>query len=961
VSDGSGEDTTTDEDTDTAFRGRTGETSGTEPDDTTTDTGGDDDDDTAFRGRTGETSGRKRDDDDVEPVEVGGDLGPTGDPEQQTATSGREDTTTPVEVEEGDMPKQTGPTGPESTEGLEETGETQPIAGSETDVSEREIAQRVEEQVLQEREELAAEDIAVVGGIEEGIDVVLTEGAEREFRAERVGMLADSLAGRPEEIQRGFESEEELLRTIDAEERQAQETRSELLRSGVETTSFTQADAETIDGRQVQETIQGTAEFYEATTEGGFLSEEQEATLTNLSDRYQSDVVDPVAGAIGAFGVPFEAPTEEGRAIQQQEQLKYESVARGVGQFADPFQVAKGVETGAEVGQSVFQDIADLDYQEFRDLGVSAGAVGAVTAREISQAYETAPMQTYGQLLGGFGAGAATAGIAPVRISRVDIPDVEGGSQTIRGLQVGYPRGYREVLRPGARTTEFEQPRVLQSRTRTVAGTRGYRPAIGTPQARAERIAFSELGTRADEAFEPTGQFETQVFRSTFESEGAGQTAARIEAVKDLIDQGASSRQRAELEISETEDIVRRAENVPEGEEARVAQAIEESEGAIFGSAAVESQLPGFRRGYLEEPAPKDIDVIVPDEEAARGLRQAEQDIGEDIFDIKTFEEAPGRARGGEPIKFGQQSQEMLFTEEGVPVNPVSEELVRKAGASGFFRGTDAPERGEFDIGPQPQRPGKLTTREKDVLDALAIGEELLGPEQRKVRQFRGAFEDIGGIDAPPQRTLRERLNIDELMSEERAQAGLQGRRTARGIGDDATQRPRRLREPDTDIDSPIMRQRSVSPGTASALGSAIGIGGAISPGPTTPPEINQSPVAGGIGVEYTFGPSPFGDGADTAQSPVTFDVDVPSPGGIGVIDDSPSPGDSPDPQPAQSPGDTIPGPGPTPTPVLDSPLRESEPEGKDKDEEPGLQLLGGKERYTFDFIDPLSGEVIQT
>jgi len=783
--------------------------------------------------------------------------------------------------------------------------------------------------------------------------------AERTQRVDRGGGVTERQADIRDELVSQLEAETGA--DLDADEDIQLETTTEdgqLVYRGVLTESGERAV------RVAREEEQGTLPFFEATTEGGVLTEEQEATLSEYSSLYQTEFAEPVSEFVGEIASPFDATTEEGQEIQAAEQAKAESITRGVLGFGNVPELVKTGETATELTGATIDYLLDADFEEVQQLAGATAAVSGVTATEIADAFEEDPTRTSGQLLGGTAAGALAGGLAPVRLSRVDLPDVDGGTQTLRGLQVGYPGGRRRVLRPGATELETATPTLLRTRTRTLAGSRGFRPSIGTPTAAASRVDFEDLGTRADEAFEPTGQFETQIFRETFEGEGAVGTARRIEAVKNLIRESARSRSRAELELTSTEDIVRRVENVPEGDAARVASAIEETDAAIFGSAATEAQVPGFRRGILEQPAPKDIDVVVPDEAAKQRLQSVESDIGEDIFDIKTTEEVPGRARGGEPIKFGQVSQRMLETEEGVPVNPVSEELLRKAGASGFFRGTGAPEVGEFDVGPQPKRPGRLSTREKDVLDAFAIGQELLGPEARSVRRFGQAFEDVEGLDAPPRRTFRERIGFDEFLASERARVGAGGIGRRTDIDVDET-RPRRLRETDTDSPSPARRADVESPTpipiTSPTFGSVFA-GTTMATAETSPGEPTDI-GAGGFGYsptatldspiqQPTYDSPAFGS---PGQAP-TFDVpDTGSPINIPNIP-SPSPGTPGTPTSITSPpGDTL----EIPQPIPDQRPRRDGDERKQDEEKELFGFLGAKERETIGFLDPLTGEEI--
>ena len=201
----------------------------------------------------------------------------------------------------------------------------------------------------------------------------------------------------------------------------------------------------------------------------------------------------------------------------------------------------------------------------------------------------------------------------------------------------------------------------------------------------------------------------TDVFQATGRSAG-GQTAARTEATRRLVSEAASESPGGRS-VGSAEEIVESARAAPSDKAPEIVEGLDDTDATIFGSAAARAQVDRFRQ-------PRDIDVIVPDKQAARqrfdeALEGANADV-DDVFDIKETGDAPGRARGGERIKFGRESFGKLQTDEGIGVNPVEEELLRKAGASGFFRPAEAAGTSTFDVGPEPRRAGRRGPRPRE-------------------------------------------------------------------------------------------------------------------------------------------------------------------------------------------------------------------------------------------------------
>ena len=395
-------------------------------------------------------------------------------------------------------------------------------------------------------------------------------------------------------------------------------------------------------------------------------------------------------------------------------------------------------------------------------------------------------------------------------------------------------------------TVRLETPAALKpfigpSRGRTVAGARGSRPTVGAPEVDPSRVDFGELPGRT-RTFEPADPVRTDVFQATGRSAG-GQTAARTEATRQLVSEAASESP-GSRSVGSAEEIVEASRAAPSDKAPEIVDALDETDATIFGSAAARSQLDTFRQ-------PRDIDVIVPDEQAARqrfdeALEGANADV-DDVFDIKETGDAPGLARGGERIKFGRESFGKLQTDEGIPVNPVEEELVRKAGASGFFRPAGTAGTSRFDVGPEPRRAGRSDVRQKDPADAVALADEVLGPENAAVREFRDAFDEFEGVESPTAASpgpTDAGPGVRGLIADERGQLGLAGggrrrsdalEESTEGTFDDLADSPTRspadspagrdiggsIDYPGLDASLKSLKDAPVTPAASSAIGAA--------------------------------------------------------------------------------------------------------------------------------------------
>lgn len=461
----------------------------------------------------------------------------------------------------------------------------------------------------------------------------------------------------------------------------------------------------------------------------------------------------------------------------------------------------------------------------------------------------------------------AKRGEPPSRLRDIDVGGVEATpTQTVRGVRIEKP----------AVVQHFGTP----SRGRTVLGSKGLRPTRGAPDVDPNTVDLTRMGGRPGGTTEPVDPFETDVLQATGRAQG-GQVRARTEAVEGLVSQ--ADRAPIRGEVASAREIVGEVQAVPEARVDDVVVALRDTDATIFGSAAVRGQVADFR-------TPRDLDVVVPDKSAARqrfaeALEGSPATVG-DVFDIKAVSDAPGRARGGERIKFGRGSREKLVTEEGVRVNPVEEELVRKAGAAGFFREPGAAGTREFDVGPEPRRPGRADVREKDVFDAATIGREVLGSDAPAVRRFEESFglRDPEPEVVDPGLLAGVRGEAGRFLAEERAQATLATRRR------------------DVDVDGPVRRQDAVdvegvrvddapsptraadspSPGRRAGLespGRPMGVTGASSPlgrvgrrpldeaSPAAATGSDASPT--GVGVGEVRDPSPAGaDVAAGMESP---------------------------------------------------------------------------------------------
>ena len=594
-----------------------------------------------------------------------------------------------------------------------------------------------------------------------------------------------------------------------------------------------------------------------------------------------------------------------------------------------------GVEFGRDIvdlGEDVSRlpgaalEAAELaPYLARGDTSERAATLGLTAAAAGQQAATSAARNPRSAVRAGIIETSIGAAASPVRFTRFDVP-TDTGTTSVRALRTRVP-GVRD---------------------RSLVGAAGRRPAVGTPAVDADSLDLSEIGARSDRAFEPVGEFETDVFQATARSQG-GDTAERAAAVEELIGEAeGTGRRQTEFQVDSADEVVGQARRVPDGAEGDIADALRDLDATVFGSAATRSQLPEFRE-------PNDLDIAVPDEGAARDrlgdALEGENAAVSDVFDIKEVEDAPSKARGGEPLKFGRTSQEPREI-DGLAVNPASEELIRKAGASGFVREAGAAGTDEFDIGPEPRRPGRTDVREKDVTDAANIGEALLGPANPGVTRFRRAF------DESPERiaerpSLTERAGLNQFLRDDRAQAGIPGGRRS-GADTDL------LFDDDPDLGdaaSPVAR-RGAGSGAPVPIGGGFGSpvstragddspsvfgspdsdipaggspGGAPSPGDRVP---GGSPTGGGPTDD-----SPETTGSPGGRAPPFFG----GPGSPPSTGDTPSPTPTPGSPPSDSPPEDFPIPGITPDPNDDPTNRDGNRRTPDDDDDGDDDRLGGR------------------
>ena len=565
-----------------------------------------------------------------------------------------------------------------------------------------------------------------------------------------------------------------------------------------------------------------------------------------------------------------------------------------------------------------FVQNAPLNQNSVQTAGSVATAAAAATSRKaLNNPAEFGAEVGFGFATGTAGtrAGLRAADPAPISTRRARFATGEESVTTARSLELGTQR---RNVRPIS----------------TVDG----RPTTGTPGVDLDEVDLRQQGEARGPAFEPETRFEADVVERSLRERGNTEAADRIGAVRDVVDEadtvdtGTVTRQQVEEAVADTDRI--------DADAAQVVDELADAEATVFGSGAVRAQRPDFR-------SPGDIDAVVPDATESQATQQL---AGLGDFDLKTPDDFAG-LRAGENFGFGARSRSPIDVADadGLGVNPVGEELQRKAGASGFLR-RRIDEDDRLDVGPRPSidanNPSgfEFSARRKDVTDAADLAEVGLGPADPATRQFREAFGLEDGARATstaPRRTGLDGFGFRDFVDETRGQAAL-GRGARRVDLDDTTRRvdtddtsPVRRGDGDdtTTSPSPTGRRVDSSPsriggglGASSVFGGSPVFGdspagtsptgspdsstpGSSTPGSTSP---GSSPTTGG-----GFGGSPTLGGSSTGRSP---SVDSPdgtrSPAGSPTFGGSPVFGGSPtSPSPTTDSPDASPTPSPTPSP----------------------------------------------
>jgi len=543
-----------------------------------------------------------------------------------------------------------------------------------------------------------------------------------------------------------------------------------------------------------------------------------------------------------------------------------------------------------------------------------------------------------GAAAGSAAAAPATAPVSPLQVTRFDVPVDDGGVRRVSAVRTRVP-GVQD---------------------RTIAATVGGRPQAGSPRVDLQDVDINRLGEARGEVFEPVGEFETDLTVASERASLSGQQLDRVEGITGVLGVG----DEATEEVRDLRGAVDAAEDLPnDADTDEVIGALDDVDATIFGSAAVRAQAPEFRD-------PGDLDIVVPDKDAAKD-RLADV-VGEEqvarAFDIKEPDDFAG-LQEGEAFGFGRESREPLEA-EGVGVNPIGEELQRKAGASGFLRGESVGP-AELDVGPRPNPGGSL--RVKDPEDALEIARAVAGEDDPRVQQFERAFFGADGEADVPDSTVVAGLR--DFLADERASVQVpRGRPRQPELDVDDVADPevdvatRRLFGDDDDSPSPTLESdRDTSPVPAASAGAgtsaAAGGGSSLFGSAGTTFSTDTSTLVGGA-EDASPASTPTG-AADTASrllgspetraSPATSTAPGGSPlpsfgpggsspgsGGGGTSSPIPSPG---------SPGDGG-GGGGGPTPSDRTPRRPREEEDEESDDESAFALFGSRRDFGTGIAD---------
>jgi len=536
----------------------------------------------------------------------------------------------------------------------------------------------------------------------------------------------------------------------------------------------------------------------------------------------------------------------------------------------------------------------------------TAGAVATTATKATARKAVTDPAEFGAEVGFGFATGTATSRVglraadpAPVSTRTARFATGEDSFTTARSLELG-----------------------TESRNVRPISTTGVRPTTGTPDVDLDNVDLRRQGEAAGPAFEPQTRFEADVVEQSLRERGNTEAADRIDAVTEVIDdaEGVATESVTRQQLEDTIADVERVEGNP----TQIVDELAEQDATVFGSGAVRAQRPDFR-------TPGDVDAVVPESNIA----QADARLGGlGDFDLKPPDRFAG-LREGENFGFGTTSRSPIDVEDadGLGVNPIGEEIQRKAGASGFLR-RRIDQEGELDVGPRPSFDARnpsgfdFSARQKDVTDAAELAEVGFGATDPTTRQFRRAFgldDSVPAGATPSRRGLG--FDIDEFVGETRAQAALT-RPTRRGAVDVGETR---IVDGDTDSSSPTVDGDS-----------DVAVDTTRSPSPSRTPSVESpSRLPGLVGGSSIFGISP--DSSPTIGG---------SPGSstpTGTSPDSPSPGDTPTDSTSPSPtGADSPGPSPSPSLGLGgslfagSPVVSDSPSGSPADSPSPSPVFGG-------------------
>jgi hypothetical protein len=475
---------------------------------------------------------------------------------------------------------------------------------------------------------------------------------------------------------------------------------------------------------------------------------------SSLNPRDQREAFERTERAVraadeGDIGEAFRSLSGEAQGTETWSDRFVQGATTGAAEIANVPALGSTVISAGDVVATGATSVVQGDGAEF---GAQAGAAGLAVGEQAIQAAADNPTATAGLLVG---SGVAGSAVSPFRAARLDVDTKPAASRV--ELDTSSARATRGVETDTAdtsvqvRTGEGGSTRVrglrvqtpavaeafgIRARGRTVAGSRDGRPTIGSPslESQVDELNLSTLGTTGTATAEARSAFEADVFRETA-SDVSSEAGERFRA-SEAIQRQAQLQSNPDFTVDTPEEAVGLAQAVPDSAVDDVTEALRETDATVFGSAAARAQAENFRQ-------PRDLDIVVDDKAEAKPVLESalegENAEVSEVFDIKETADVPGRAAGGERIKFGRTSQEPREL-GGVPFNPVGEELVRKAGASAFIREPGAAGTPEFDVGPEPRRPGRPDVREKDVEDTQMLAEEL-GIFGRGRQRFATAFD----------------------------------------------------------------------------------------------------------------------------------------------------------------------------------------------------------------------------